>query len=154
MERIPVSIDSLSSITYQASVSPEARYPKLLIVEFSGEYRSGGAGKPDATFIMAIMNALQRAWPSKAIVIDFRKLSYQWGDEMEWVYGIGSNPRSGCNTPLSIIVGAQCEQALQSLCPDSFSQHCVETEETASDMIDAKIVRYQECMNNWRKNPR
>ena len=147
-----VSFESLSAITYSVSLPPHQQYssPEFVHVSFSGQYRNGSVGAPDATFIVAIMEAVQRAWYTECMILDFSDLSYQWGDNMEWVYDIGWSGHTRCHKPLAIIVSDKCREALRSLSPDDFDEYCVDSLEKAIDLIRLKKPEYDRCMEEWR----
>lgn len=52
----------------------------VLIVAFQGEYGHGSQGNDDATFMKLITSAALEAWPAHVLILDFRKLRYEWGD--------------------------------------------------------------------------
>lgn len=130
----PTSLDELSDFRYAVSLpepSGQDSYP-FVHVAFSGIY----GDSDDATFIMAIMAAVQTAWYSPALIVDLTDLSYNWGDEMEWVYGIGYDQDDRICKKLVIVVGDRCSVGLQSLDPDAYAKHCLETFDAAMAVLD------------------
>ncbi len=130
----PKSFDDLSDLRYVVSLpkpNGQDSYP-FVHVAFSGVY----GDRDDATFIMAMMAAVQTAWFSPALIIDLTDLSYNWGDEMEWVYGIGYDQDDRTRKKLVIVVGDRCSVALQSLDPDAYAEHCVDSLDAAMTMLD------------------
>jgi hypothetical protein len=128
----PTSFDDLSDLRYTVSLpnqNGQDRYP-FVHVAFSGAY----GDRDDAVFIIAIMAAVQTAWFSPALIIDLTALSYTWGDEMEWVYGIGYDKDDRIRKQLVVVVGDQCSASLQSLDPDAYAEHCV-------DSLDAALAK-------------
>lgn len=101
------------------------RDPSFLVVRYRGRYRDGGAGRGDAHYIMATTRAAQAAWFAPCLVLDFRELTYHWGDEMEWATSL--NRHHAIEWPLRIVVGAGCRAALRSLLGDDYRAYCVET---------------------------
>lgn len=155
MELTPVSLESLSNITYSVALPQTERFkmPEFVYVAFSGQYRDGSKGEPDATFIVSIMKAVQSAWYSECLIIDLTDLTYSWGDNMGWVYGIGWSGQTRCRNPMAIIVSDKCRNALRTLSPACYNDYCVETLEEAVDLIRSKKPEYDRLMDEWRKNP-
>lgn len=155
MELTPVSFESLSSITHSVALPPHERFdtPEFVYAAFSGRYRDGAEGAPDATYIVSIMEAVQRAWYTKSLIIDLTDLIYDWGDNMEWVYGIGWSGQTGCHKPLALIVSDKCRKALSTLSPDDYKDCCVESLEEAVELVRSKKPEYDRRMNEWRQNP-
>jgi hypothetical protein len=123
--------------------------PEFMVISYTGDYRYGSAGAPDARCILATAEAAHRAWYSQAIVLDFSRLSYQWGDEMEWVLGIGG--RTGeCAYPLVIVVGDGCRAAMITLLEDEYAPHCVESLPEAYLLGRRKIEEYDRCLKAHR----
>ena len=156
MELVPVSFEALSDIKYTVALAPHERFctPEFVVVTFTGAYRDGAAGKPDALFITAIMDAVQKAWFTTSLIVDFTDLEYQWGDEMDWIHDVGRFMPSPCSKPLAIIVSDKCRDALQSLSPDEYNQHCVESFDDAVSLIRSRKPEFDSCMDEWRRNPK
>jgi hypothetical protein len=74
---------------------------KCLVVEFSGECGQGtkNSGSGYEAFMSAIIKAAVEAWKPVALILDLRRLKYEWGDEM-------SQPFNACDSfqpgPLSL----------------------------------------------------
>lgn len=153
MELIPVSLDTLSDIRYSVSLAPHETFtqPEFLHVAFRGVYRDGSMGKSDATYIMAIMEALDRAWYSKAFIIDLTELTYNWGDEMSWLWDIGWQKWCRCQRPLAVVIGVKCREALQTLDPDEFGKYAVESFNDALSLIRQQKPGYEVCVAAFRK---
>ena len=125
----PTAFDDLSELQYRVSLpaqNGQDRYP-FVHVAFSGTY----ADRDDAVFILAIMAAVQTAWFSPTLIIDFTAFCYTSGDEMEWIYGIGYDKDERIRKQLVIVVGDRCSASLQSLDTDAYAKHCVDTLEAA-----------------------
>ena len=155
MELTPVSFESLSSITYSVALPQCDRFdtPEFVYVAFSGQYRDGAEGAPDATFIVSIMEAVQRAWYTDCLIIDLTELVYDWGDNMAWVYGIGWSGQTRCHKPMAIIVSDKCRKALRTLAPDDYDDYCVDSLEEAVALVRTKKPEYDRRMDEWRQNP-
>ncbi len=82
---VPVQLSDLSTLQYSFS-QPEANArsdrTRILCVTFQGVYGYGSAGNSDARFMKAVVHLGCEAFDPKGIVLDFRQLDYQWGDEM------------------------------------------------------------------------
>ena len=108
-------LEDLSEIVCRFHVGkhPQASYPKtILVVHYEGTYRYGSRGHGDATFMFAMGNAGVNSFDPDAIILDLTALSYEWGDGLDCLFGIGDEvPR-----PTSMIVGPLCRQAIGTLC--------------------------------------
>jgi hypothetical protein len=136
-ELVPVSLAELSNITHEVALAPHHRFesPEFLYVKFSGEYRAGAAGCPDAIFITSHLAADRSAWHSTSLIVDLSDLTYVWGDEMGWIYRASDEWKS-----LAIIVGDRSQAALKTLDPDAFEQYCVPS-------LDDAVARIrQQCI--------
>lgn len=73
-----------SEITYKCYVW-SFKQARLGLIAFHGTYALGSAGKKDAQFIKWRIDEFCVAEPYRidGLVIDFRGLDYQWGDDME-----------------------------------------------------------------------
>ena len=144
MELQPISLETLSGIRYSASLAPHKEFeqPEFIHVAFRGEYQDGSMGKPDALYLTATIAALDTAWYSQAFIIDLTELKYDWGDEMDWVWGIGWQGWCCAQRPLAIIVSDLCRDALKSLAPDEYEKHAVETFDDALASIRRQKPEY------------
>ncbi len=151
MDLVPVSLEQLSDIRYSVALAPHARFeePEFLYVSFEGNYRPGSSGAPDATFLMAVMAALDRAWYAEAFIVDFTELTYTWGDEMDWIWGIGWQTWCRCHRPLAIIVGDGCQKALRTLDPDAFSTYCLDSFDEALASVRRQKADYDACIKAY-----
>ncbi len=63
---------------------PSLTWPtwESLIVEFRGECGYGCRSNGDATFMTALIKAGLEAWHPFALILDLRKMKYEWGDQM------------------------------------------------------------------------
>ena len=105
---------------FQLETSDEKR-PSwcILLAKFSGHYRPGHRGAPDARFIQGITQAAVGVWCPAALILDFRNLDYVWGDEMEEVLGCRGEIRSLPYVirwlPYAVVLGDQCRPAITTL---------------------------------------
>ena len=85
---------------------PGKSYAKhVLVICFEGTYHDGSSGNPDASFMLSMGNAGVQAFNPDAIILDLSALKYEWGDEMDCVFGIGGDRKvaygPGHRPPLS-----------------------------------------------------
>lgn len=155
MQLNTVSLEQLSALKHEVRLPnhPKFHAPEFKVIAYTGTYRSGAEGKNDALYITATAAAAHRAWYTESIVIDFSRLRYEWGDEMQWVLNIGQRAPATCHFPLAIIVGPQCDQALKSLIPGEYGDHCVASLEDAVALLVGKRSAYKQCLAAWRANP-
>lgn len=109
----PVTFESETDLRYEIQLESSEDNPRFCIVvlSFSGRYRPGHSGAPDARFIQGIMQAAMGIWRPAALILDFRKLDYIWGDEMEEVLGC----RGEIELPYAVVLGDQCRPAITTL---------------------------------------
>ena len=133
-----VKLTDLSDITHQILLSEHDRFdtPEFKIIRYIGIYKYGSEGKGDFTYIRAVCQSACEAWWSKATILDFSQLDYQWGDEMDSAIGMAE--------PLVILVGEKCRKALKTLWPDEYDDFCCDTMEQAITLARTKIIRHDE----------
>jgi hypothetical protein len=152
----PVSYSELSALRHEIEISdcPSSLSPEFVVVRYFGSYRDGGAGYPDALYIIATSAAALEAWWSDSIILDFRSLQYEWGDNMRWVAEIGSDPRlpRHRHRPLAIVVGDGCRAALQSMWTDKYHDWCVESIEEAIELCRRKAREQQEAVKRMNED--
>jgi hypothetical protein len=113
LEFRPFALEAMSAIrtSYQLAGSG---FDKILIVAFEGQYGFGSAGNQDARFMYAMAAAGVKATEPKAVIFDFRKLRYQWGDMLEIVYDASPRLHDG-GQAFAVIVGPECREAVRTL---------------------------------------
>lgn len=123
-----VSLDLLSEITCDFSLQrysekEDGFYCTLLIAAFDGEYRHGSEGNDDADYMSAMLNAAFAVWQPLALVLDLRKLSYEWGDMMDAPLTAGQSYRAWMGgLPTVAISSSRNERALHSLIDQVMSE--------------------------------
>jgi hypothetical protein len=154
MELHQVKYSDLSSISHTIFVSEHEQFqsPEFLVIRYSGEYRIGSAGNPDAKYIFGTAAGAHAAWQANAVILDFTDLSYTWGDAIEMVLSIGLRPELKTEFPVVIIVGERCREALQSLLTDGYSNYCVGTLDEALELARKKIRQYQTAVEEYRRS--
>jgi hypothetical protein len=88
------------------------------IVAFSGEYRVGSAGNPDAAYMRAVVTSAAAAWDSVGVVFDLRDLDYSWGNALVSVVQAGELLHDGDDEhpfPVRLVVSSKCRAGLESL---------------------------------------
>jgi hypothetical protein len=80
----------------------------IVHVAFSGDYRNGSAGAPDAHYMVGITGIANEVWRPSALILDLRDVRYQWGDEMDLVLAPPGRA-------VAILVGPSCERAISTL---------------------------------------
>jgi len=110
----PVTFEGETDIRYEIQLETSEGKPQswcILVLSFSGHYRAGHYGAPDAGFIQGIMQAALGVWRPEALILDFRRLHYVWGDEMEEVLGC----RGEIELPYAVVLGDPCRRAITTL---------------------------------------
>jgi hypothetical protein len=111
-------IDALSEIRCEYFLSPTSRnaYKHILTVRYTGLYRVGCKGGPDATYMQAVAAAALVATSPNGLVVDFTALDYKWGDDLERVYDVATDwPYRGASLPFALVLGEHCRTAVISL---------------------------------------
>jgi len=123
----PLTLESLSSIacSFRRGRSRIVTYADILVVSFRGKYRPGSAGTPDARFMLAMAEAGIAAFDPLALILDLRDLEYEWGDDLDLLFGAGSSRDS--TFPVATVVGTSCAEAVRTLCLGVSSSESLET---------------------------
>jgi hypothetical protein len=137
MKLIPVRLQDVSKISMTFALARQDGTEKeVLVISSVGEYRSGSAGNPDASFMCGQILAGTYTWNSSGVVLDFRHLSYTWGDQMSLVLRAGRQAsrlnldkvleRGGAiqfeEVPIVVVVSASCFEGLASLLRDEMKE--------------------------------
>jgi hypothetical protein len=151
-----VTYAELSALRHEVAVSEAPRFhsAEFLVVRYFGSYRDGGAGKPDALYILAAAAAAREAWWCYSTILDFRELEYHWGDNMEWIARIGWDPGLRLRWPLAVVVGDKCRYALRSLLREKYQGLCVESLEEAFALCRQKVQEHEQRLNELREQGR
>ena len=92
----------------------------IVHVSFSGDYRSGSSGAPDAHYIDGLVRTVDAVWSASGLILDLSDLRYEWGDEMDLVL----QPPTAI---AAIVVSSKCEPAISTLF------YGIDTKETVLD---------------------
>jgi hypothetical protein len=112
MKLKPVSFEKTCptiQYSFQIATSAPNTIHRTLVAKFSGKYRDGSKGNPDAAFMRGVLQTACRLWWHTAVIIDLSDLEYHWGDRIEMLF----NPLE--NAILAIVVGPKCRKALSTL---------------------------------------
>ncbi|MDC0718111.1 hypothetical protein [Nannocystis bainbridge] len=127
---------------------------EFVIVRFRGAYRSGSQGQPDALYITAVVKMALAAWSASGLVVDLRELSYSWGDEMEWIFGLGRwHAGARIHSPVAIVVGDACRAALMSLNAEAYQEQCRDSLADALALLEQKQAAYDAAVRAWIREP-
>jgi hypothetical protein len=88
------------------------------VVAFEGEYGYGSKGNGDAHFMTAIIKASLAAWRASTLVIDLRKMPYEWGDLIAMAIAAGQDQYLDAPFPTVIIVSDHNRTGLTNLIRD------------------------------------
>jgi hypothetical protein len=81
------------AVTYYSPRPESGVSDEVLVVVFEGTYRRGSLGNLDAGYACGQILAGIYTWNPKALVLDLRGLSYEWGDQMSLVLLSGRQSR-------------------------------------------------------------
>lgn len=110
MKKLSLS-DACPTMAYEIHITEGEPYKsdRSLVISFSGQYRDGSLGNPDASYMKGIINLASDIWWHKSLVIDLSGLRYEWGDMIE----VALDPPG--KRSVAIVVGPECESALATL---------------------------------------
>jgi phage major head subunit gpT-like protein len=116
----PRKFEDISAIEYSLYTCPLISWPnmKALVAEFRGECGHGSGSNADAAFMAGIVKAAQEAWPAAALILDWRQLKYEWGDEIVKPIDALGTRRVGdksINAPAAVIISDLNRVGLTSL---------------------------------------
>jgi hypothetical protein len=87
----------------------------LLVVSFAGDYGVGAAGNEFGEFMSEAVMTGVATWQPKALILDFLRLRYSWGDMIEAVLpGDGGEWGPPCVT-CAVVVGVGCREGIRTL---------------------------------------
>jgi hypothetical protein len=111
----PVELRDLSDIAVSYRIASSDNQKRILVVSYTGEYRPGSAGNSDAAFMCGASAAGVNAFSPDAIIFDFSKLKYAWGDMLETVYATAPTFLNSEKQRFAVVVGSGCEEAIRTL---------------------------------------
>jgi hypothetical protein len=125
------------SIRYFLIPSEKRPHLEVLVIRYSGEYPFGSGGNADANYMHAMARAAVAAFGPFGVIHDFSELRYEWGDMLEMVYGVGPETEP---SPVAIVVGADCEEAIRTLCHG----------ERSTESLDRLGWAFRDLQSAWR----
>jgi hypothetical protein len=134
-----VTFSDASPINFSFSYKERERgvaYSNVLVASFDGEYRPGSAGAPDAMLIRGITQAAVTVWSPAGLVLDLRKLHYEWGDEMDMLLG----PPDGLEIPTAVVGSELCLPAIATLMFGVNTTKRATEQEGVFDALDAALA--------------
>lgn len=134
-----VTFQDASPIKFSFSYRDRQRnvaYSNVLVASFDGEYRSGSAGAPDARLIHGITQAAVTIWTPAGLVLDLRKLHYEWGDEMDMLLG----PPDGLEIPTTVVGSELCLPAIATLMFGMNTTKRATEQEGIFDLLEPALV--------------
>lgn len=139
MQKLSLS-DACPTMAYEIHLTEGEPYKsdRTLIVGFSGAYRDGSAGNPDAAFMKGVISLAAGIWWHKSLVIDLSKLSYAWGDMIE----VALDPPG--SRPVAIVVGPDCAEALATLWFGLDTDRQATEQSGVFDRLDAALAYLQQ----------
>lgn len=123
IELTPRSLEELSDVRvafFQGTAGASGR--SVLVIRFSGTYRVGCQGNPDAAFMTAMGKAGLEAFDATGLLLDLSELDYRWGDMLDLVLALGDDPPGPLARlfgerprPRAVLVGPRCRVAIGTL---------------------------------------
>lgn len=127
-------------VSYEVAVLEDVNC--ILRIIYNGKYRSGSAGRPDATYMRATAAAGVAAFDPDAVIFDFSKFSYTWGDELDTVYDTAAR--------YALLVGPHCREAIRTLELGQFSIEPLSSIPWVHETLDAACEYLQRELRGRR----
>jgi hypothetical protein len=138
----PVRIEEETRLRceFQLETTGRNSFQYTLIARFSGDYRDGSAGKPDARFIAGMTRMGVAIWHPAALILDLSELRYEWGDDLGEIL-----PPGGKHLRSAVVIGPGCARAIATLLWGVNTQKAATEAEFIFDNLEAawEAVRYQ-----------
>lgn len=104
-----LSLADVSPLEYEISTRvPSGSRIAVLVVSFVGKYRYGSEGEPDARLMEAVISSARIAYRPDAIVLDFIRLDYEWGDDLGRVVSAATGHSQHAQLPVTAAIGSRC----------------------------------------------
>ncbi|MFW9996843.1 MAG: hypothetical protein ACFFD4_32675 [Candidatus Odinarchaeota archaeon] len=104
------STTSSMTCVFQLATSEKKSFQHTLVVQFSGTYRYGSSGAPDAAFMRGMIGKAVNFWQPNKLIIDLSSLVYTWGNNLFDIALYSHRSRS-----TAIVFGPDCREGLSSL---------------------------------------
>ncbi len=120
--------------------------PGFVLVRCVGEYREGSAGNPDAQAIIEYCRRVIEKTGCEGIVLDYRELTYTWGDLIEATLDIAIDDpiHRFRHIPTVFVAGDPCREALGTLFDDDYDEVCCEGVEDAVALLEKRLYKPNE----------
>ena len=88
---------------------------RILILRFSGFYAIGSSGSTGAKFIVGAAEKAFEKQRVDGVILDFQKLDYQWGDNLEEITNWNRGLFRDTEKPLVVLVGDKSKESFYTL---------------------------------------
>lgn len=147
LKEIYPDLKSDIKVTYHIGCSDNIEYADILVVKFTGVYRSGSSGNPDATYLYAKGEYGLSSVSCSGLILDMSELEYEYGDMMDAVFGIGAKKYLNKTFPTASIVGPMCKKGISTLMHGQTSPHTIfDTLEEAWKYIEEEIRNIENAL--------
>ena len=122
MQLTEVKFEDLSDISYRIFLHKYPHFGKedfsdeILVIEFIGKHGIGSEGNNDSLFMATTVKAAMNVWYVDGVVLDFRGLTYEWGNSIGDVLLAGKDVL-GREFPTAVAVSSSCKSALEGAYP-------------------------------------
>jgi len=89
---------------------------EILVIEFTGKHGIGSQGNGDSLFMATTVKAAMNVWYVNGLVLDFRGLTYEWGNSIGDVL-LAAKHLLGREFPTAVVVSGVCKPALEGARP-------------------------------------
>ncbi|MCA9688413.1 MAG: hypothetical protein KC636_02310 [Myxococcales bacterium] len=118
MKLEPLSLFPESALSHSlaaGSFDEDGLYGEIAVLRFTGRYRDGSRGSPDAAYMAVVAAAaLARATPD-VLVLDLRALDYRWGNSILGVFVDVAEADREYPVGLVLATSPRCRPALATL---------------------------------------
>ena len=135
----PLRVEEISDVRSTVEAWTDGQGDRALVLHFTGTFRVGSAGKPDATCMVGQVAAALAAWPCDAVVYDLSALNYRWGDGMIRVFAVPA-PDAWLPPARAVVAGPASREGLQTLCAPGTLHDTVEAAVHAA-LAEARVQR-------------
>jgi hypothetical protein len=114
----PVDVFPESALAWavaEASWDEGGWFCQVLRVRFSGVYRPGSAGSPDAGLMMAVTAAALAHGTPDVVLFDLSELDYRWGDGLLGIFEVVAARDAEHPVRTVVVAGPACIGAVRSL---------------------------------------
>lgn len=116
----PADISSRFLMLDRSQSEHKSEHTRVLVVEFAGEYPHGSSGNAHGAYVATTALRGLQVFEPYCVVLDFRALSYQWGNTIYRVFSDIAQWMDSGNGPSDppfpvLIVGSERSRGLRSL---------------------------------------